>query len=152
MSNRNNTSAAATDILSKDEQKQLLLDAIAKRFPDTNFKEWPYIYLGHLLNWDGGGLPPFEFIQFFTKLLIYLAKHNLTDSFLKEVDEEGFKYIERLIHFFSYISDTEEHYAFVRYFMFKTVGCDAQEFVNAAHDYLTGDDRKRVLASNPDRF
>lgn len=152
MSKLNKHKTIIDNPLSQDEQKQLLVDAIQKRFPDTKFEEWPYIHLGHLLNYDAKGVPPYEFVMFFTNLLIFLAKHDLTDSFLKEVDEDGLDYIHKLIHFFSFIMDNDEHYAFIQYFMFKTVGCEAQQIVNAAYNYLTGPDKERVLGSNPNVF
>ena len=150
MSKINRHKQAIDNPLSKDEQKQLLLDAIQKRFPDTNFKEWAYYPLGHLIDFQGGGRSPYKFIEFFTSLLIYIASHKLTDSFLEEVDSNGFEMIEKLIHFFNFISDKEDHYAFARYFMLNLGGFDAQQVVNAANDYLTGENLEKVLAANPD--
>ena len=152
MSNNTDTNTAGTPALSNDEQKQLIKNAIEQRFPGTNFKEWSYYYVGHLLNYRSlKGFVASEYGTFITDLMLFLMKHNLSEAFAREVSDYPFEILENLLHFFQAITDSEQHYAFADHFFLHVTGqLDPEKLVELAKCYMTGPDRERVYAANPE--
>lgn len=152
MSQRNTTSIRPATF-SESDQKALIIDAIQKRFPDTDFREWPYYPMGHLLNYFYEGRGASEYAEFLTNLLLYIAKNKLTTTFENEVDEFSLDLIKELLTFFNRLASQPDYYAFIAYFGLNHGRTATPSGITSiAKDYLTGPDLERVLAANPDTF
>lgn len=123
-----------------EEQKRIILDAIQQRYRAVKFSEWPYYEVGRLLNTHEVNTCPIAHYQdFFTQLLLWVAQHNLTDSFYKEVGSVPMNVIENLSNFFLFLGESNVYPGFVDYFHLSTSQrVDEETMAALAMDYLYG--------------
>lgn len=148
MSVHNTSKAAQSADVPYAEQKQIIVSAIQQRFPAVKFKEWSYYEIGELFNTHKvGGITIAHYQDFFTQLLLFLAKHGLTDSFFKDVDNMGVT--EHLSNFFLLLAESPDLYqAFVDYYHLDLTHVDKETMTALAMDYLYGPEMERIIEAN----
>ena len=131
-------------------QKADLVQAGMNRAHNCNFKEWGHNQLASLLAYNKDDSLSLNLCQeFFTDLLLFLAKPKVSKAFNREV-EDGLKRLQCFTTFINSFRENRDYDEWASYCSVDDYESDNIEFIHLAKEYLTPEELELVLAPEED--
>lgn len=134
--------------LTHEEKVEIIRAAIEEKY-GIKMKHWGEFDLSRLINhYEKGGVTPNQWITFFTDLLFFIAKPEISSAFYRTLPD-GLNKLSKLMNFFNELDvDFDEYNAWCAYRFIEYDDVITEfDFNNIAEAWLEGDDLQTVLGN-----